>query len=353
MMRIAFLAEPTSGNGFYRGIGPMAALAARGHRTRAVPVMREAPLPPGLLDDVDVLHIHRYHEPRPHRLAREARARGAAVVWDDDDHLAAIPKGAHNYRLWRSFDGQRRQTDKRRLLRIADLVTAPSAHLTSRLCEEGAVEAAVIGNFLPDALLRPDRVSHPRVTIGWSAGLEHQIDVDRLPIVPVLQRLLDERDDVDVIAFGLGLPLRGERYRHIPYVPLEALTQHLAVLDVGIAPLADIEFNRARSDVKLKEYAAAGVPWLASPTGPYAGLGEQHGGRLVADDRWHEQLTRLVDKPRERRRLVKRGAKWVAEQTLSRNAGAWEDAFGSAIDRVTSRAGGRSRSPEREIRSCG
>jgi glycosyltransferase involved in cell wall biosynthesis len=340
MMRIAFLAEPTSGNGFYRGIGPMTALAARGHRLRPIPIMREAPLPPGLLDDLDVLHIHRYHEPRAHRLAREARARGAAVVWDDDDALAAIPKGAHNARLWRSFDGQRRQTDKRRLLRSVDLATAPSAHLASRLHEEGAARTAVIPNFVPDAFLRPTRVSHPRVTIGWSAGLEHQVDVDRLPIVPVLQRLLDERDDVDVIAFGLGLPLRSDRYHHVPYVELHELTQHLAMLDIGIAPLADIEFNRARSDVKLKEYACAGVPWLASPIGPYAGLGEQQGGRLVPDDRWHEELTRLIDKPRERRKLVKRATKWIEEQTLERNVGAWEDAFGATVERVRATSSG-------------
>jgi len=334
MMQIAFLAEPTSGNGFYRGIGPMEALAARGHRTRAVPVMREAPLPPALLDGIDVLHIHRYHEPRAHRLAREARARGAAVVWDDDDHLASIPREAHNARLWRSFDGQRRLVEKRRLLRVADLVTAPGPYLASRLAEEGAAATAVLPNFVPDALLQARRVAQPHVTIGWSAGLEHQIDVDRLPIVPALQRLLDERDDVAVIAFGLGLPLRGERYAHIPGVPLEELTRHLAMLDVGIAPLADIEFNRARSDVKLKEYAAAGVPWLASPIGPYAALGEQQGGRLVADDRWHEELTRLVEKPRERRRLAKRATRWVAGQTLARNVGAWEDAFADAIERA-------------------
>ena len=88
--------------------------------------------------------------------------------------------------------------------------------------------------------------------------------------------------------------------------------------------------------MKLKEYAAAGVPWLASPIGPYAGLGEQQGGRLVADDRWYEELVRLIEKPRERRKLAKRGAKWVAER----------DALAARR-----RVGGRARDGDRRARA--
>ncbi|MBS1868413.1 MAG: hypothetical protein JSS99_02010 [Actinobacteria bacterium] len=334
-MRIAFLAEPASGNGFYRGVAPMTALAEqRGHQVLALPTGEGTALPPGILRELDVLHIHRFREPRATQIAREAKANGVALTWDNDDHLAAIPKGVYNAKLHTGFEGQRRLAAMRRLLRVVDLVTTPSAHLAELFGREGAPAVEVIPNYVPDAWLAPERASHDGVTIGWQAGLEHQADAERLPLGAVLQRLLDERADVSVVTFGVRLPLRSDRYAHVPYVPLEGLTRRLAALDVGIAPLADIEFNRARSDLKLKEYAAAGVPWLASPIGPYAALGEQQGGRLVADDRWFEELTRLVDKPRERRRLAKRGAKWVAGQTLSRNVGAWEDALTQAVGRA-------------------
>jgi hypothetical protein len=52
--------------------------------------------------------------------------------------------------------------------------------------------------------------------------------------------------------------------------------------------------------VRVKEYAAAGVRWLASPIGPYAGLGEKQGGRLVPDGRWFEELDRLIRDERAR-----------------------------------------------------
>src|SRR5262249_21778607 len=129
---------------------------------------------------------------------------------------------------------------------------------------------------------------------------------------------------------------RSDRYRHIDVVPLFELCEQLADLDIGIAPIADLEFNRARSNIKLKEYAAAGVPWLASPIGPYAGMGEKQGGRLVADDGWYEELTRLIDKPRERRKLAKRAVKWVDGELLPKHAQAWETALTRAIERARS-----------------
>jgi glycosyltransferase involved in cell wall biosynthesis len=334
-MRIAFLARPESGNGYYRGIGPMTALAQhRGHRVRALPIERNAPQPVGSLADVDVLHVHRYCEDRAWRIVREAKAQGAAVTWDDDDNLATMPKGVAHQRNWGGFAGQRRKTEMRRLFQHVDVVTTPSPQLAEQLRRDGAPHVEVVPNFIPDDALSPDRRPHRGVTIGWVAGLEHAADVERLPILPALQRLLDERDDVNVASIGLRLGLRGDRSFHVVHVPLRALTRQLAEFDVGIAPLADIAFNRTRSDVKLKEYAAAGVPWLASPIGPYAALGEKQGGRLVPDDRWHEELTRLIEKPKDRRKLAKRGAKWVAGQTLKRNVGAWEDALSLAVARA-------------------
>ncbi|HMJ02338.1 MAG TPA: hypothetical protein VK506_05315, partial [Conexibacter sp.] len=114
-------------------------------------------------------------------------------------------------------------------------------------------------------------------------------------------------------------------------VQYQQLARYVAAFDVGIAPIADIPFNRAKSNVKVKEYAAMGVPWLASPIGPYADLGEKQGGRLVPDDRWFEELEHLVSDARARKRLAKRGIKWANGQRLRRNLGVWEAALQRAI----------------------
>ncbi len=338
-MRIAFVADPRTGNGFYRGTGPMAALQQlRGHYVRRL-VLDGGPVPLAGVHDVDLLHIHRYGEDGAVRLAREAKAHGAAVTWDNDDDIGSVPKGTVAYRKQGGVVWERRLAGMKKIFGVADLVTAPSATLVERLREYGARHAEVIENHVPDPFVLRDRPPREGVTIGWIAGLEHQVDVERIPIREALQRLLDERPEVRVVSFGLGLGLRPrERCRHVDVVPLFELTRAAGVFDVGIAPLSDIAMNRARSNIKLKEYAAAGACWLASPIGPYAGMGEKQGGRLVADDDWFDALARLVDKPRERAKLAKRACRWVDGETLTKNVGVWESRFEQAIARARASA---------------
>ena len=322
-MRIAYAARVSSANGFYRGIGPMTALAqVLGHQVQRLPVEENQPTRDATLRKVDVLHIHRFCEERTLRLARAAKESGAAVVWDNDDDVGTLPKSVVNHREWAGYAWDRRLADMRRLFRFTDLVTTPSELLAERLRELGAPSVEVIENYVADHFARTPRPHRDGITIGWVAGLEHVMDVERLPIRDALQRLLDERPEVAVASIGLGLGLRSDRYHHIDVAQLHELPDYLSQFHIGIAPLADLTFNRARSNIKLKEYAAVGVPWLASPVGPYVGMGEKQGGRLVADDGWYEALELVKDK--ERRKLAKHAVKWGAGETLTKNARIWE-----------------------------
>jgi glycosyltransferase involved in cell wall biosynthesis len=333
-VRIAYLARPRNGNGFYRGIGPMVALAqVRGHQVRELPIEDRRGTPPPDVRDIDVLHVHRFCEDRAVRLARAAKEAGAAVMWDNDDDHGSTPRGVAYEREWTGFAWDRRLVAMKRMFRFTDLVTTTTPRLAEQLRSHGAPHVEVIQNYIPDHFMHPDRRSHAGVVIGWVAGLEHAADVTRLPIRETLQRLLDERSDVRVVSFGLSLGLHSARYHHIPGVEILELGASIIDFDIAIAPLADIDFNHSRSNVKLKEYAAVGIPWLASPIGPYAGMGEKQGGRLVPDDRWYEELSRLIDKPRERRKLAKRARKWAAGEALSKNAYRWEAALTAAIER--------------------
>jgi glycosyltransferase involved in cell wall biosynthesis len=141
-----------------------------------------------------------------------------------------------------------------------------------------------------------------------------------------------------VLTVGLRLPIASDRYEHITEVPFPHLLKVIGRIDIGIAPLADIRFNRFRSDVKLKEYASGAAAWLASPVGPYRTLGDREGGVLVGDDEWFAALDELIRSPRRRKQLAKRALKWAKRQTLDRHAESWEKAFLATVARAQAKA---------------
>jgi hypothetical protein len=347
-VRIAFIANPELPGGWYRGIGPMVALHARGHDIVQVWRPREG-IRGELVTDCDVLHIHRVHEVEVLEIVRHAKRRGIAVVYDNDDDMRAIPRGDAAHKDYGGFAGDRALREIRKLLQMTDLAIAASVPIADRFREYGAAHVEQIENYVPDAVLNASAPPNgDRMVAGWLAGNEHHIDVERLPLREQLGRALDAHPQLVVETIGCSLGgLRHERYRHLDRLDFFDLAPRLATYDIGLAPIADIPFNRARSNIKVKEYAALGRPWLASPIGPYASLGEKQGGRLVPDDGWAEALGRLVAKPRERRKLAKRARSWGREQAISAHAERWERALTDTVMRAgrTPRPAGRPRQP--------
>lgn len=331
-MRAAIVADPVTLNIAYRGYQPAQALAARGHEVVLVGV-EEDDLTPGALHGVDVVYVYRYQRRTTQRILRDAQAAGAAVVWDNDDDLTSYPSRDVEARRKGALRSQRVAASTAAMVRLADAVTTTSPYLAEGFRRQGATSVHVVENFVAPEFDGAARVRHDGVVIGWVAALEHLYDLRALDVRRTLQRLLDAHRDLRVIGIGMELELERDRYESTGFVWFRDLPAAMARFDVGIAPLADADFNRARSNIKVKEYAALGVPWLASPVGQYVGLGEQEGGRLVADDRWYEEIERLILSARDRRKLGKRAARWAKSQRIDANADRWVDAFTEAFER--------------------
>jgi glycosyltransferase involved in cell wall biosynthesis len=337
-VRIAQLSNPELVNSNYRAYHPLDALARRGHEL--LQNERGRPLPAKVLLEVDVVHVHRETTPEMLVVARELREAGVGLVWDNDDDVTAMPRSNPLYARYGGARSRDMLAGVRKIVRLADIVTTPSEVLAEQYRELGATDVRVLENYLPRQFLKVRNAKHRGVVIVCLAALEHQVDYQQLQLRETLLRLLDAHREVRVVSFGLGLGLRHERYENGKAIPFLDLVRRLSFADVGIAPLADIQWNRARSNVKLKEYGAAGLAWLASPVGPYRGMGEQQGGRLVPDDRWYEELERLVVNARERRKLAKRAAKWAKEQGIERYADRWEAVLREAAERARARRNG-------------
>lgn len=332
-MKLAVVCDRTA-NSHYRAIVPLAALESRGH---AVTWLDQAGLDAAAVRTPpwDLLHVFRSAEPSDIALARRLRAAGVAVVWDIDDHLTAFVKGDPTTRKLggkRKIRGAYERTVE--MAGAASLMTTPSRVLADVYRGEGVEHVAVIENYVGAGELARPRRRHAGLVIGCVAGLEHTVDLKRLGIPRILAKLMDRHPQVRVVSIGVDLKLRSPRHVNHRIVPIDRLLDHLREFDIGIAPLIDNPFNRSRSNVKLKEYATAGVPWLASPVGPYAGMGEREGGELVPDDGWEAALTRLVEDPRRRAESAARARSWAKTQSIAHGGAQWESAFRAAILRA-------------------
>jgi glycosyltransferase involved in cell wall biosynthesis len=84
--------------------------------------------------------------------------------------------------------------------------------------------------------------------------------------------------------------------------------------DVGIMPLPDLPFTRAKAGFKLLQSLASAVPVVASPVGVNRFLLEESGGGILAStpDEWERALRQLAARPELRAELGARGRRFVA-----------------------------------------
>lgn len=328
-LRIAYVCREGTANAHYRVLVPLRALQRRGHQ-----VVFRAPDPgfdPAAAPPIDVLFMHQWVSEDMSPIQR-LQDHGIAVVWDTDDDVLHAPRS----RELRAVVGGRRAVRHFHALsletaRRVDLVTTTNEHLAGIFRDAGARNVAVIGNYLDRIEPRLPRRKHVGVLVGIVGGVEHTPDIKALKIPKVLRDLQRRHPDLHVAAIGVDLGLK-ERYVHIPKVPFDQLLARIREFDIGLAPLADSPFSRSRSDIKLKEYAAMGVPWVASPVGPYAGIDAEAAGGVLADDaRWLSELDRLICDEASRAERAASGRAWVGAELPSAAVADWERAMRSEV----------------------
>ncbi len=262
-----------------------------------------------------------------------AHEQGATVVFDVDDlmfrpELATIEviDGIRSQRF-SEVDTQEFFRLIARTMRACDLVTCPTEELAHQARLSGR-PAAVLPNGFDDASHDAARRAHKDwrsyaddiVRIGYAGGSRtHQRDF--ATAAPAIARILRAHPQTRLTLFrdpssGEGLVLIDEfaefadladRIEWRDMVKLADLPGEMARFAINIAPLQpDNPFCEAKSELKFFEAALAGVPTIASPTGPFRRAIE-HGvsGLLAAtEDEWFDALRRLVDNPGERATLA-------------------------------------------------
>lgn len=276
------------------------------------------PLAPGLNKEMppDVVVGQRINRDGPARLWRMLASSELGVrpklVYELDDDLFNVPP---NNPACSHFSKINVRENIVNSMAVADVITVSTEPLRDVVREQlwnfGATvkRIEVIPNALPDIAYGPpisERVDKHRIMIGWAGSSSHEEDFDE--VAKPLGRLLWRNDDVHFTAVGHMFPRVAKRIpdgqRHlVPWQPtMEAYYQALDLFDIGIIPLRPSIFNRSKSDIKLLEYAARGIPVIASDAGPYS----VHAGRVDlcgTEHDWAKALTEWV--------VIHRGSSFV------------------------------------------
>lgn len=267
------------------------------------------------------------------------QSQGVAVVVEVDDDFHALPKG-HGARRGTSVEND--PTYNRMWLRKAceraDLVTVTTPALAERYGAHGRV--AVLPNLVPASYLsvptHAPRVEAP--TVGWTGSVvTHVGDLDVMG--GVLPGVLAETG-ARFVSWGVGLTEQalGVKGRVRPWADLRgAYPRQVADLDVGLVPLADNAFNAAKSWLKGMEYAALGVPFIASPRAEYRALWQVLPDPVLADppETWRSCMRLLLTKPEVRSEIAGLNREAMTSHTYENHADRWADAWRHAADNRT------------------
>ncbi len=147
------------------------------------------------------------------------------------------------------------------------------------------------------------------IRIGWSGSASHYENIKQA--LPAIKRLLKENKNVTFWYTGLFGDLFDDTPKEIlkrvfttPFSKLRDYHKELYDLyfDIAIAPLTDCNFNRAKSNLRLLEYASCRYPVVCSPVEPYNSF-KKEVLFAIEDDEWYNQLSNLIKNPNLRKEL--------------------------------------------------
>jgi len=359
MLKVQVHAADKGGCGFYRLIWPGRALGSQSSRVEVEVIEYDNPkarLQTMMMDTKTGPHVYSLMQPpdcdvivlqRPlSQILVETipflQKQGIAVVVElDDDFEAMHPNHTAFLRTRPRWNPDHNWTWLKKACQQADMVTVSTPALARKFGAHG--RCRLIPNYLPDMWFRlPRREPNALPVTGW-AGLvtAHPNDLKQVGTA-VKDAVNDGLTEVACVGTGASVArdFGVEEVRASGWVPLQDYPRALQAFDVGVVPLDLTPFNQAKSALKGLEFAAAGVPFVASPTEAYAELRREYGlGILASRAEWQKRLRRLLTDPDYREMRAEHGRETVAQHfRMADHLELWEEAWLAAADNAVSRA---------------
>ena len=255
---------------------------------------------------------------------------GQKIIIDIDDYFDGLTPANRAYQITDPARNTKFNREHyRRSIEIADAVTVSTPFLYDYYsCMRDNVY--MVRNGVNTQQFRPRVHSPGKPVIGWAGAVAFRNnDLEQLR-----EWLPDLLEKHDLMFHHVGAT--GNQISDIAGIPKHRLiTSPLTTIkmyglslqfDIGLVPLNDIPFNVAKSNIKGLEYAAAGIPFIASDMPEYRLLHETGVGTIASTpDEWTLAVERLLDH-RERKKEAHRASMAVLKAwTIEHRASDWHE----------------------------
>lgn len=324
-----FWPADSAGCGTYRCLMPARALAQQ--YDIQVEVNERSTLP------YTVLVAQRTHKPDPVNFLKHiknVRQGIPKIVYElDDDFWSIEPHNKKPYEYFNSNDNLPRAEEA---IALSDLVTVSTQTLAD-IVSKWNDNVVVLPNSVPDRLFHES--AYPYTTgefdkpyvLGWAGSNTHMEDLKE--ITSTLSTFLQFTPNSRMVFFGtdysyLLSPSVRSQCRVAPWRSSVAQFHDLlgrAQIDVMLAPITPTKFNESKSNLRLIEANALGIPVIATDFGPYTNSGD---GvlRVPVGESWMSALTELAN-PLRRLEMSRQAREWAAQYKMSKTAILWKDAY--------------------------
>jgi len=191
------------------------------------------------------------------------------------------------------------------LIRWARVVTCGNRTIAEYVAAKGA-STYIIPTVVDTEKFRP-RVRAPEQdvpVVGWVGT--HSTYPYLESIFPALQQLArDLRFRLKVVGAGRDeIKLPGVDVENLAW-QLEREIEDFQSFDIGLYPIIEDEWAAGKSGFKSVQYMAVGIPFVVTPVGACAEIGEPHVTHLAARsiDEWCAALERLLSDAELRRKM--------------------------------------------------
>lgn len=230
-----------------------------------------------------------------------AQSLGQRIVVDVDDYYEGLTPANKAYDITHPVNKRSNREHYARVIELADLVTVSTPFLLEHHSKTHT-NVKMIRNAVNLTQFTPRKQINRKPVIGWAGAINFRNN-DLEQLREWLPEFLEKNDLMfhhaghsdDAPSFQDVTGVNPDRVTTSPLVPITHYAANLT-FDIGIVPLSDIPFNHAKSNIKGLEYAAAGIPFVASYSPEYMELAATGAGRVAWDATgWVNWMTELLD----------------------------------------------------------